>query len=112
MTKVGDGGSVPQQGPQAYQKDLQNNIARFQNALDSYQIASNNDEKSRLESIMTQTMDLIQSDIREIKRSGLAKQGETVGGDYERYRGSTTSDNLTALQQDLSTLKEYSQLPQ
>ena len=61
---------------------------------------------------MTQTMDLIQSDIREIKRAGLAKQGETVGSDYERYRGATTSDNLTALQQDLSTLKEYSQLPQ
>ncbi len=61
---------------------------------------------------MTQNMDLIQSNIREIKRSGIDKQGQIVASDYERYRGAPTSDNLTTLKQDLGTLKEYSKLPQ
>ena len=112
MTKIGEGGQAPEQNVQAYQQDLQNGIARFQNALDGYQVASNNDERTRLQTLMTQNMDLIQSSIREIKRSGIEKQGQIVEGDYEKYRGMPTNDNLTALQQDLGTLKEYSQLPQ
>ena len=112
MSQIGDGGSVSQSDMQAYQKNLQDDIARFQNALAGYQVASNGDEKTRLESLMTQNMDLIQSNIREIKRSGIQKQGQIVQSDYEHYRQTPSGDNLTALQQDLSTLKEYSQLPQ
>ena len=111
MTKVGEGGQFPQQDVQAYQKNLQDNITRFQDALNGYQVASNDGERTHLETLMTQSMDLIQTNVREIKRAGIQKQGEVVESDYERYRQSSSSENLTALEQDLSTLKEYSQLP-
>jgi hypothetical protein len=108
MTKIGEGGIHPQQPSQMEcSKKLQENIMRFQNALASYQIARSPEELSHLEAIMNQQMGMIQSAINEVKRMGINKQGEIVRKDYERYVNTTTQLNLTILQQDLSTLQEY-----
>ena len=111
MTKVGEGDMHPQSSQEVYHKQLQENISRFENALGSYQIASDNQEIIQLRSLMEQQMDLIRVNIREIKRLGIHKQGEIVEHDFQRYNTNPTKENFTALQQDLSTLKEYNFKP-
>jgi hypothetical protein len=54
---------------------------------------------------------LSRSSINEIKRSGIHKQGEIVISDYEHYRSNPSRQNLTALEQDIYTLKEYNFSP-
>jgi hypothetical protein len=107
MTKIGEGGSIPQPSGEVYHKSLQEGISKFENALIGYQIPKNPEEGHRLRSIMDQQMELIQSSINEIKRLGIHKQGDVVKSDYNHYMTDPSEQNLTALQQDLATLKEY-----
>lgn len=109
MTEIKGAKYQPNEGD--YQKELQANIARFENALISYPQAKNSEEKEHLQSIMKQQMDLIQSHVREIKRSGAQKQGETVEGDFKRFIDAPNEKNQTTLQQDIATLKEYTYNP-
>jgi hypothetical protein len=107
MTKIGEG-EMPQEASQAqYHKQLQDSIIRFEFALQSYQKSKDPEEIKHLDSVMSQQMELIRSSITEIKRSGIHKQGEAVLSDYDHYRNDPSSQNLTALQQDIYTLKEY-----
>ena len=111
MTKVGEGGGPHEVSQTTYHKQLQDSIIRFEFALQGYQKAKDPGESAHLESIMNQQMALIRSSIDEIKRLGIHKQGEAVITDYEHYRNNPSPQNLTALQQDIYTLKEYNFSP-
>ncbi len=111
MAKVGDGGGVPKPSEAQYREALQGNIAKFQNALASYPAAKNSEEQGRLKDIMNQQLDLIQANVREIKRSGVQKQGAVVSSDYQQFQTNPSDANRVKLEQDVSTLKEYGQLP-
>jgi hypothetical protein len=111
MTKVGEG-EGPREASQAmYHKQLQDSIIRFQFALQQTQNTKNLEEKEHFTSVMDQQIGLIQSAINEIKRLGIHKQGEIVISDYEHYQKDPSAQNLTALQQDIYTLKEYNFSP-
>lgn len=110
MTKIGEGGQVPQPTEQTYRTELQGNIAKFDQALSSY-TAATPEEKAHFDEIMKQQMALIKANVRELNTSGAQKQGEVVSGDYEKFSQEPSEANLTALQQDMSTLKEYGLLP-
>lgn len=112
MTKVGEGGQPAKPAESQYQTALQGNIVKFQNALASRDAAQTDEERAHLDEIMKQQMSLIQANVREIKRAGIQKQGEVVASDYERFANNPNPQNKTALQQDISTLKEYSLLPE
>lgn len=107
MTKIGEGGIHPEQSDKVIHQHLQEQILRFENALNSSKIAKNPEELEHLNALMKNQMDLIRSSVREIKRMGIQKQGEVVLGDYQRYAKEPTPEHFTALQQDLSTLKEF-----
>ncbi len=111
MTKIGEEGIPPKPSQELYQKNLQEQIYQFNRNLDAYQMASNPKELAELKNLMNQQIELIRSAVSEIKRSGADKQAEKVRGDYERFSKDPTDQNYTALQQDMATLKEYSQLP-
>ena len=111
MTKVGEAGEPHEASQATYHKQLQDSIIRFEFALQEYQKAGHSEESRHLELIMNQQMALIRSAIDEIKRSGIHKQGEVVVDDYEHYKNNPTSQNLTTLQQDIYTLKEYNFSP-
>ncbi len=111
MTKVGEKGEPHEASQLTYHKQLQDSIIRFQFALQQYQKPKNSDESQHLETVMGQQMELIRSAIGDIKRLGIHKQGEIVLSDYEHYRNDPSPQNLTALQQDLYTLKEYNFSP-
>lgn len=110
MTKIGEGGEIPQRSEQMYRNDLQNNIVKFEQALTSYPAASS-EEKAHFNEIMKQQMALIKANVKELKTSGAQKQAEIVGSDYDKFSKNPTGQNLTALQQDMDTLKEYGLLP-
>ena len=112
MTKIGEGNQPhPQKSQEIYQMQLQQGVNRFQSALESYSIATENDQKLYLKETMTQQLALIKSSISEIHRSGIEKQGSKIESDYRKYITAPTTENYTALEQDLSTLKEYGSLP-
>lgn len=110
MTKIGEGGQVPQPTEQTYRTELQGNIAKFDQALSGY-TAATPEEKARFDEIMKQQMTLINANVKELKISGVQKQGEIVSSDFEKFSQDPSEANLTALQQDMSTLKEYGLLP-
>lgn len=111
MTKIGEGNPGPQPSDQIYHKQLQDGIIRFENALSGYQVAKNPEEIEHLQAIMNQQMGLIRNAVQEIKRLGINKEGQRVQSDYEHYRADPSKENLTALQQDLSTLQDYNYTP-
>lgn len=110
MTKIGEGGSASLPTEQTYRTELQGNIAKFDQALSGY-TAATPEEKARFDEIMRQQMALINANVKELKTSGVQKQGEVVSSDYEKFVKDPSEENLTALQQDMSTLKEYGLLP-
>ncbi len=111
MSKVGDEENSPKTpNVQSYHKDLENSTLKFENALMSYQNASS-DEKTHLKTVMDSQLQLIQASIREIQRAGVAKQGEKVATDYNKYLSDGSEENFAALEHDLQTLREYNQLP-
>jgi hypothetical protein len=107
MTKIGEANSHPQPTEQMYNKNLQDSIIHFENALNGYQVSKNSEETEHLRAMMRDQMELIRSSVNEIKLLGMHKQGEVVHSDYERYMNNSSQSNLIALQQDLSTLKQY-----
>jgi hypothetical protein len=110
MTKIGEGSGVKKMTEADYQHALQESVVYFENALNGYQVASNDQERDRLDQVMHQQMQIINAAVKELKRSGVQKQGTLVRKDYETYLHDGTKENLTRLEQDLSTLKEYSGL--
>jgi hypothetical protein len=107
MTKIGEGKSPVQPSDEMYHKNLEHNLLRFENALSSYQVTKNPEEMEQLRDIMNQQMSLVVSSIREIKIMGIQKQGEKVQADYNHYKNDPSLENLTTLQQDLSTLEQF-----
>ena len=111
MTKIGEGEMPSRPTEEMAHKKLQENITRFENALSGYQVRKDSKEAEHLSTLMNQQMELINSNVNEIKRLGIHKQGDVVFSDYQHYRNDPTSANLTILQQDLTTLKEYNYKP-
>lgn len=109
--KIGEGHPNPQPSDQIYHKQLQDSIIRFENALSSYQVTKDQEEMAHLQTIMNQQMGLIRSAVSEIKRLGINKEGQKIQSDYEHYRDNPSQENLTALQQDLSTLQDFNYQP-
>jgi hypothetical protein len=107
MTKIGDSGISPKPTEERYHQQLNDSIVRFENALSGYQVANDSEETAHLQAVMNQQMELIRSAIGEIKRLGISKQGEIVASDYKNYCEDPSPEKLTALQQDLTTLREY-----
>jgi hypothetical protein len=112
MTKIGEGGVPPQPTEAIYHKQLQDGITHFENALNSYQFAKDDQEQAHLQNIMNNQMELINSAVGEIKRLGIYKQAQIVNKDFEEYKGFHTQKSLNALQQDLYTLREYNYQPE
>ncbi len=110
MSKVGEG-KEPVEEPSVvqYHKQLETNASKFLNALESYKDANTTD-RDRLKPIMDQSLALIRSAVSEIKYAGIYKQEVKVENDYKAYIGNPNTDNLSALEQDLSTLREYNKL--
>ena len=111
MTKIGEGEMPSRPTEEMAHKKLQENITRFENALSGYQVRKDSKEAEHLSTLMNQQMELINSNVNEIKRLGIHKQKEIVASDYQRYKDNSSPENLNALLQDLSTLKEYNYLP-
>ena len=110
MTKVGEGGGLPEGASlQGYHKDLEQNASRFLNALESYKDA-NSEDRAHLKAIMDQSLQLMRAAVSEIKRAGIYKQEVRVENDYEAYINSNKPEDLSTLEEDLSTLRDYNKL--
>ncbi len=110
MTKIGEGKEPAKEPTQAeYHQQVEFNASRFLNALESYKEADSAD-RVRLKAVMDQTMGLIRSAVREIRYAGINKQEAKVEKDYQTYIANQTPENLTALEEDLGTLRDYNKL--
>ena len=110
MTKVGEGKTPEEPSVASYRAALNQNVAKFQNALDSYQESTDATEKLRLKEIMNQQLGLIKSSIQEIKQAGIYNQDVKVENDYKNFIANPSAENTAALEHDLQTLKEYNRL--
>ena len=112
MTKIGEGKEFPEgQNLQKIHRELDVSAEKFQNALETYQATDDTGERERLKSIMDQQLAIIHTAVSAIKKRGIYKQEVKVENDYKAYIESGSSENFTALEQDLSTLREYNELP-
>ncbi len=113
MTKVGEGKDWPNEpGIDAYHKEINVSADKFITALGAYQNNSaTTPEKEQFRAIMDQNLAIIRSAVAELKRAGIYKQEVKVENDYAAYIKDNSLENLSALEQDLQTLKEYNQLP-
>ncbi|MES2273199.1 MAG: hypothetical protein V4487_03310 [Chlamydiota bacterium] len=111
MTKVGEGKDLPK-GPtiETYHKEIDQSSMKFLNALDSYKIAASSEERQHLKGIMDQQLALIREAVGAMKQAGIYKQEAKVEKDYDTYMNHDTVENLTTLEEDLTTLREYNQL--
>ncbi len=110
MTKVGEGKELPKEPSiQQYHKEVDHNADKFLNALQSYHRGSEEDRK-QLKPIMDQCLSLIRAAVSEIKQKGIAKQEIKVENDYKKYLQTDNPNDLSALEEDLSTLKDYNHL--
>lgn len=107
MTKIGEGGNLPQKID--YHKELDNQTTRFQDALFIYQSASSED-REHLKTVMDESLRAIGSTVSEIKRAGIYKQEKLVEKDYQTYINSPNNENFQALAHDIETLKNYNQI--
>lgn len=109
MTKVGEGKELPHEPSIDKNRQLlDQNARKFQNALENYSDADP-EQKAHLKGVMDQSLGLIRSAVSEIKKTGMGKQETKVEKSYQTYIQDDSPENLSALQQDLSTLKEYNQ---
>jgi ClpP class serine protease len=110
MSKVGEGKELPK-GPSIdkYHKEVEQNASKFLNALESYQTATP-EEKAHLKSVMDQTMALMKAAVSEIRYAGINKQEVKVEHDYQQYLQKESPENLSALEEDLQTLRDYNKL--
>jgi hypothetical protein len=107
MTKVGEGKELPQQpSVEKSRQQLDQNARKFQNALENYNDADS-EQKAHLKTVMDQSLAMIRSAMGEIKTTGMGKQEAKVEKSYQTYIKDDSADNLSALQQDLSTLREF-----
>ena len=108
MTKVGEGNQPPQEpSVQKYRDQIDQGSLKFLNALDSYNFEGDYQQKLQLKAVMDEQLALIRYAVNEVKRAGIYKQDVKVENDYEAYMRNKTPDNLSALQQDVVTLREY-----
>lgn len=110
MTKIGEGKDIPHEATdKLHHKEVEANAAKFLNALESYDRAGGED-KTRLKAVMDNTLALMNAAVKEIKQAGIYKQGAKVDKDYQTYISSPTPENLEALEEDLTTLRDYNKL--
>jgi len=111
MTKVGEGKELPKQPTvQDYRKSIDLNATKFLNALESYNIASDSEQRGQLKAIMDQQLALIRSAVNEIKQQGIYNQDVKVENDYKQFMSGGNPDSLSALEQDIETLRDYTKL--
>jgi hypothetical protein len=111
MTQIDNSNNLPNLTPvQRAHKDLNQATLKFQNALAVYDTATG-DDKVRLKSMMDDQLKLIQASIQEIKKAGMAKQGQKVSTDYQNYLKANTTEHFDALEHDIQTLRDYNQIP-
>ncbi|HSX26173.1 MAG TPA: hypothetical protein VLE89_04110 [Chlamydiales bacterium] len=113
MTKVGEGEKVPKPTVEQYHKDVDASSLKFLNALGSYNNGEGltSEEKSHLKVIMDQQLEIIRAAVKELKRAGIYKQEVKVENDYKEYMNKGTPESFAALEHDLTTLRDYNQLP-
>ena len=110
MTKIGEGKDLPKQpSVEQYHKDLDHNALKFLNALEIYK-DSNSEDRAHLKDIMDQSLALIRASVSEIKTAGIYKQESKVEKDYQEYLTNDSPENLSKLEEDLSTLRDYNKL--
>jgi hypothetical protein len=108
MTKIGEGNQPPKvPTEEQYRKDLDTSAAKFLNALESYDITGDTEQKSQLKAIMDQQLALIRASVSELKNKGIYNQENKVENDYKQYMSDGSPDSLSALEQDLGTLRDY-----
>jgi len=111
MTKIGEGGGLPKSPSiQDYKNSVDLNSMKFLNALESYNVASDPEEKAQLKAIMDQQLALINSAVKEIKQAGIYKQDVKVENDYKQFIQSNSPDAKEALEEDIQTLRDYTKL--
>jgi hypothetical protein len=112
MTKIGEGDNPHKQADRAlYHKQLDQGAAKFENALISYSITTDTQQRAQLKAIMDEQLGLIQSAVRELRRAGFYKEDVVVEKDYKNYIALNNDQNLSALEQDLQTLRDYNKMP-
>jgi hypothetical protein len=110
MTKIGDGNEIPEQSSvEKAHQDIELNTSKFLNALESYQDADPSD-RSKLKPIMDQALGIIRNSVSKIKQAGIYNQEVKLEKDYEAYLNNSTPDNLSKIEKDLGTLKEFNNL--
>ncbi len=108
MTKIGEGKELPKQPSiQEYRNSIDNNSVKFLNALESYTLAGDGEQKAQLKAIMDQQLALINSAVKEIKQAGIYKQDVKVENDYKQFISTGNPDAKNALEEDLETLRNY-----
>ncbi len=107
MNKVGEG-HTPGKEPtdKTYHKQLEQHCLRFLTALSKY-AEEPLKERERLISVMDQHLQLILSEVPEIKRSGISKEAVQVERAYKAYIKESTLENYAALEHTIMTLREY-----
>lgn len=85
----------------------QNNVVKFQENLEHYVNEQNKEMKNNLEGVMQQSLDLINSSLKDVKTSGIEDQGKVVASDFKAYQQSGADQDLSKLQNDLATLTQY-----
>lgn len=110
MTKVGDGNEIPErQSIDKAHRDIELNTSKFLNALESYQDADSSD-RAKLKPIMDQALSVIRNSVSKIKQAGIYKQEVKLEKDYDAYLNNSTPDNLSKIEKDLGTLREFNKL--
>ncbi len=114
MTKIGDGGELPQkQAVELAHQDIENSSMKFLNALGAYENDRNlsSGDKNHLKDLMDQHLEVIRAAVTELKRAGIYKQEVKVENDYNDYMSKGDSQSYAALEHDIQTLRDYNQLP-
>lgn len=110
MTKIGEGGFPPREPTiGTYQKDLEKHASKFLNALDHYEMADTSEERARLKADMDQSLGQMRAAAKEIPLHGIRKQEATLEHTYNAYISDPSIDTLSALRQDLSSLRDNNQ---
>lgn len=90
----------------SYRKDVKKNAVKFEEALMQYQEADL-EKKVYFKSLMDEKLALIRASSLEIKKAGVHKQEVKLEHHFQAYINAPTEEHLSALRQDLETLKEY-----
>lgn len=114
MTKIGEGGEIPQKPIlQQAHDDIETSSLKFLSALGAYENdhSLSGEDKERLKDVMDQNLEVIRSSITELKRAGIYKQEVKVENDYKDYMSKGDSESYAALEHNVQTLRDYNQLP-